>query len=100
MAARTPWDEEWEAPSGSAPAPRDRGVSLKAVLARALCAAGGRRGPRSRARLWPSDYRRVVVKVRVVQVGKESGRKAAALHLTYLEREGVGDDGRAAGALW
>lgn len=40
-----------------------------------------------------ANSRRVVVKVRVVQVGADWGKKAARLHLGYVERDGVERDG-------
>lgn len=65
-------------------------------MRRVLRASGGLRartsarkpaGPRS------PHSRRVVVKARIVQVGASWGKKAAKLHLGYLERDGVERDG-------
>ena len=93
-------DKEWEIPSGRAPARRDRPASFKAAFARALkgasrASAAGGSGARARidTPLPGANSRRVVVKVRIAQVGSAFGKRAAALHLAYIEREGVERDG-------
>lgn len=91
-------EEEWQGPSGRLPAQRDRPLSLKATFAHAFRSARGRpaaaRQP-SRVAQATAESRRVVVKVRVVQVGADWGKKAASLHLAYVERDGVERDGTA-----
>ena len=64
-------------------------------------AAGGPRGGHPKRGKSPCDvrtpkafYRRVVVKARVVRMNA-AGRKAAALHLAYIERDGVERNGSA-----
>jgi hypothetical protein len=65
------------------------------VLARVTLYGGRRRrgaaGP-LRAEAHRPDARRVVIKARVVRL-TANGAKAAALHLRYIEREGVEKDG-------
>lgn len=97
MAQRNAWEEdEWRAPSGRAPRP-ERPLSLKAMFARALRTAPGRseRARKAASAVTAPDQRRVTVKVRVVQVGADWGKKAAKLHLAYIERDGVQQDGSA-----
>ena len=71
------------------------------VLARVSLHGGARRrastGP-LRAEAHRSDARRVVVKARVVRL-TAYGAKAAAMHLRYIERDGVEKDG-SKGALY
>lgn len=43
-----------------------------------------------------SSARRVVVKARVVKMNNSYGKKSAALHLKYIERDGAGKDGKEA----
>ena len=91
-------EHEWEAPSGRGPAARQPPVSFQAAMAQRLRRSLGMRGaPREKVgegSRTDASSRRVVVKVRVVQVGAEWGRNAAKLHLAYLERDGVErDDG-------
>lgn len=93
---------EWEVPSGRAPARREGPLSFRAAFGRILRAADGRRrrgAATSASAATDAHSRRVVVKVRVVQVGSEWAKKAAKLHLRYLEREGVQRDG-SAGTLY
>jgi len=65
------------------------------VLARVMLYGGRRRrgaaGP-LRAEAHRADARRVVIKARVVRL-TANGAKAAALHLRYIERDGVEKDG-------
>jgi type IV secretory pathway VirD2 relaxase len=49
-----------------------------------------------RAKAHRPDARRVVIKARVVRLGA-GGAKAAALHLRYIERDGVEKDGSKGG---
>ncbi len=68
--------------------------SFRSTLLSRLGRAARARGARSRvavARLG-ADARRVVVKAHVVRMNA-SGAKAAALHLRYIERDGVENDG-------
>ena len=61
-----------------------------------LASVRGQRGPRGRkgpAKASDPSKRRVVVKARYVKM-TASGKKAAALHLKYIERDGVEKDGR------
>jgi type IV secretory pathway VirD2 relaxase len=65
-----------------------------ALLARLRYASGARRGSSSASvRAFNADARRVVVKAHVVRLNA-SGAKAAALHLRYIQRDGVERDGR------
>jgi len=60
-----------------------------------ILASARRRGPRSRegpAKAPDPSKRRVVVKARYVKM-TASGKKVAALHLKYIERDGVEKDG-------
>jgi hypothetical protein len=95
--ARRSWDDEWAAPSGRLPADGRKPLTLAATFARALRGAKGHRRAgrhgKSRVEAPGADARRVMVKVRVVQVGSDWGKQAAKLHLAYLEREGVEQDG-------
>jgi hypothetical protein len=94
-------EEVWEAPSGRVRVPSEPPLSFQASMRRLLRVSGGRRAARSRsaAPARSPNSRRVVVKVRVVQVGSERGRTAARVHLGYLERDGVERDG-SPGALY
>lgn len=90
--------ENWEAPSGRL-REQERARTLPGALRKLLGA--GQTGSRARrlpkARIGtplPGPHsRRVVVKVRVVQVGSDWGKKAAKLHLAYIERDGVSPGG-------
>jgi hypothetical protein len=82
-------------PSGRVRAPAERAISLRARLRRLQRSRGSgqrRYGART-SRAFDASARRVVVKVRVVHVDKAWGKKAAKLHLSYLERDGVQQDG-------
>ena len=71
------------------------------VLARVSLHGGARRGASTgplRAEAHRTDARRVVVKARVVRL-TAYGAKAAAMHLRYIERDGVEKDG-SKGALY
>jgi type IV secretory pathway VirD2 relaxase len=68
---------------------------LNEILARVSLRGGGRRrssGGPLRAEAHRPDARRVVIKARVVRL-TAYGAKAAALHLRYIERDGVEEDG-------
>lgn len=91
-------EKGWEAPSGRL-REQERARTLPGAL-RKLLGAGqtgshARRLPKARigTPLPGPNSRRVVVKVRVVQVGADWGKKAAKLHLAYIERDGVSRDG-------
>src|SRR5258708_12902154 len=76
----------------SRPSP-DGGRSLRnAILARLR--GGTRRSARSPARVHPlqAHARRVVVKAHLLRMGPTAA-KAAALHVRYIERDGVEKDG-------
>ena len=82
-------------------ADRARSSRFRSALLASVHAAGGivrRRAPTRAGRTgvavrMPTEHsRRVVVKVRVVKM-TQYGRKAAALHLRYVERDGVEKDG-------
>jgi hypothetical protein len=90
---RDVWDEWDQVPSGRVPS-RPRPTSLRGPVTKALRAAAGS-GAKGHATAAPfrADGRRVVVKVRIAQVGSAGGKRAARLHLAYVEREGVERDG-------
>lgn len=93
---RRSMEEGWELPSGRVP--RARGSQSFQALMHGLLRSSGRRSTgRARAPVSGgsarSHHRRVTVKMRVAQVGQAWGQKAAKLHLRYLEREGVAQDG-------
>ena len=77
---------------GSRPSADGARTFRNALLARIR--GGTRRGARSAARVHPlqASARRVVVKAHVARMGP-SAAKAAALHLRYIERDGVEKDG-------
>ncbi|MDP9148492.1 MAG: hypothetical protein M3O36_00910, partial [Myxococcota bacterium] len=77
---------------GSRPSPDGARSFRNALLARIR--GGTRRGARSAARLHPlqASARRVVVKAHLLRMGP-TGAKAAALHVRYIERDGVEKDG-------
>lgn len=97
-------EREWEAPSGRVPGER-KPASLKSALAKLVRGASARGGLASRGKgristpMPSARSRRVVVKVRVVQVSGDYGKKAAKLHLGYIERDGTRPDG-GPGALY
>ena len=77
---------------GSRPSP-DGGRPLRnAILARLR--GGVRRGARNVARVHPlqARSRRVVIKAHLLRMGPTAA-KAAALHVRYIERDGVEKDG-------
>lgn len=88
-------DQELELPSGRASARRSSG--LRSIVARLGRRLARESRPRQRARiatpLATASSRRVVVKVRVVQLGTPEQKQRAKLHFGYLEREGVERDG-------
>ncbi len=77
---------------GSRPSPDGARSFRNAILARVR--GGTRRGARTAARVHPLQgrARRVVVKAHVVRMGPTAA-KAAALHVRYIERDGVEKDG-------
>src|SRR4051812_18029577 len=81
-------------PSSAGGIARFRNKVLASVRQKAPRRATGTRRPRSRVAVEPSQprSRRVIVKARVVKMAGRSA-KAAALHLAYIEREGVEKDG-------
>lgn len=48
----------------------------------------------SSAKIVGTNARRVIVKTRVIYTNKPTGKVATGLHLSYIERDGVGEDGR------
>jgi len=77
------------------------GRSFRGQLLARLSGGRGHRaseGDRAGARAHRPDARRVVIKAHVVRL-TASGAKAAALHLRYIERDGVDKDG-SKGALY
>jgi type IV secretory pathway VirD2 relaxase len=76
---------------GSRPSPDGARSFRNAILARLR---GTRRGARSAARVHPlqAHARRVVVKAHLLRMGPTAA-KAAALHVRYIERDGVEKDG-------
>jgi type IV secretory pathway VirD2 relaxase len=76
---------------GSRPSPDGARSFRNAILARLR---GTRRGARSAARVHPlqARARRVVVKAHLLRMGPTAA-KAAALHVRYIERDGVEKDG-------
>ena len=81
-------------PTSAGGVARFRNTVLASVRQRAPRSAGSARKGRLRVATSPakSRSRRVIVKARVVKMAGRSA-KAAALHLAYIEREGVEKDG-------
>ena len=77
---------------GSRPSPDGARSFRNAILARIR--GGTRRGARSPAPVHPlqARARRVVVKAHLLRMGPTAA-KAAALHVRYIERDGVEKDG-------
>ena len=89
-------EERWDVPSGRVRVPEAPPVSFQATVQRMLRARGGRHAAGRAGRGAPArnpKSRRVTIKARVIQVGREWGKKSAKLHLSYLERDGVERDG-------
>lgn len=77
---------------GRGPTPRGGGARLRNALLSSVPRGARRRGPRLQVTGLGAGARRVVVKAHVARLGGH-GARAAALHLRYIERDGVEKDG-------